>query len=143
MSPTTTNVAATPTSLLTPSPEAVRRRLTVSSPRVGPCRRTTKPSSSPSVCRRRLASYGPVKDPFSRVCRRRVRRLLAAIPRCRCFPGFTLFLISPWNCLSMVCLSFMFHANTSLLVCTAVHLCCIIIFHLIQTTCLSFGRIEQ
>ena len=30
-----------------------------------------------------------------------------------------------------------------ILACTAVHLCCIIIFNLIQTTCLSFGRIEQ
>ena len=27
---------------------------------LGPCRRTPKPSSSPSICRRRLTSFGPV-----------------------------------------------------------------------------------
>jgi len=32
--------------------------------------------------------------------------------------GFTLFLISPWNCLSMVCLSFMFPAYTCLHCCS-------------------------
>lgn len=63
----------------------------------------------------------PFKDPFTRVCRRRVRRSLAAIPRCRCWNRFHPHLsFYPW----IVCLSFMFPANTY----TCLH-CCLFLLH--------------